>query len=263
MKIYEDLNFICEQNNIVATVGSFDGVHLAHKIILQRIVSIAKKIDGKSLLITFNPHPRQVLEPNSSFGVLSTKQEFINHIENIGIDILLIIPFTIEFSQMTSKDFIKNILVEKLKIYKIVIGYNHFFGKNREGNIDSLLEYSKLYNFLIEEIHEKDIENESVSSSKIRKALNSGDIKKANQYLGYNYLLNGKVEIKQSKLIFVVNNSNKIIPKDGKYNCLFYSKDKKNNIYVEIINSIICFSNINQLKNNDNLINTIEFINKI
>jgi len=225
MKVFEGLNFQYKFKNAVVTVGSYDGVHMAHKLILNRICNIAKQINGESVLVTFDPHPRQVLTPELPFGILTSRRELISLLENIGIDVLIIIPFTIDFSNMSSEEFVKDILVEKINTKKIVVGYNHFFGHNREGNFEYLKNLGKELKFEVEEIPEQDIQNESVSSSKIRQAINEGNIIKANAYLDYEYSVSGLLcksdEVFNAKgfctWLLNVENENKLIPANGLY----------------------------------------------
>jgi riboflavin kinase / FMN adenylyltransferase len=228
MNIYHDLNEIGAIPNPVVTTGSFDGVHIGHKMILQRINKLAREIGGESVLITFHPHPRKVLFPDTAgkdLLLINSQQEKIELLRKTGINNLVIIPFTLQFSQVSSIDFIRAILVGKLHASKIVIGFNHHFGHNREGNFDYLYELGKFYNFSVEEIPEQDIHNETVSSTLIRKALQEGKIQRANAYLDHHYIIAGKFE-KGSKLpenivfptVFLkVEEECKLVPPDGVY----------------------------------------------
>ncbi|MDY0101522.1 MAG: riboflavin biosynthesis protein RibF [Lentimicrobium sp.] len=192
MRIHYDLNHLGEIKNPVVTTGSFDGVHIGHKTILNRLNEIAANIGGESVLITFHPHPRKVLFPESAGKTLlliNSQQEKIELLRKTGIDHLIIIHFTREFSEISSIDFIRNILVAKLKARKVVIGFNHHFGHNREGNFEYLYELGQYYHFEVEEIPEQDIHNETVSSTLIRKALLEGKIQRANAYLDHHYII--------------------------------------------------------------------------
>ena len=178
----------------VVTTGSFDGVHIGHKTILNRLRTIARETGGTSVLVTFYPHPRKVLYPSTQgkdLMMINTQAEKIRLLEKAGLDHLVIIPFTLEFSKTSSVDFIRKILVEKLNVSCVVVGFNHHFGHNREGNFDYLYELGKFYNFSVEEIPEQDIHNEFVSSTKIRKAILEGNIQRANAYLDHEFFMMG------------------------------------------------------------------------
>ena len=226
MRIYEGLEDFLPVPNAVVTSGTFDGVHLGHQKIIQRIREIARSIHGETVLITFWPHPRLVLYPTEHhLRLLSTFEEKANLLRQFGIDHLVTIPFTQEFSQMTSEQFIRKVLVEKIHTKKLVIGYDHRFGKNREGSFDYLQEHSSEFGFELEEISRQDVEEIGVSSTKIRKALESGDIRTATNYLGRPYELNGLVvkgqQIGRSIGFPTANihipNDYKLIPHDGVY----------------------------------------------
>jgi len=226
MKIYQGIEKFYPVQNAVVTSGTFDGVHLGHKVILKRLIQLAKKRQGESVVLTFWPHPRFVLYPNdTSLKLLSTFQEKASYLSDLGIDHLIKIEFTKKFSQLSSEEFIHNILIDKIGTKLLVIGYDHRFGKNREGSFQYLANNSHKYGFEIEEIPRQDIENIAVSSTKIRNALESGEIKTANEFIGNNYRLTGKV-IKGSQIgrdlgfptaNIVVEESYKLIPADGAY----------------------------------------------
>ncbi|MDE0561183.1 bifunctional riboflavin kinase/FAD synthetase [Algoriphagus sp. NF] len=226
MKIYEGLSQFENVPNPVVTSGTFDGVHLGHQKILQRIREIAKSIKGETILLTFWPHPRLVLYPKEhNLRLLSTFEEKAKLLRQFGIDHLISIPFTKEFSQLTSQEFIQRILVDKIRTKKLVIGYDHRFGKNREGSFEYLQQHSGEFGFDLEEISRQDVDEIGVSSTKIRNALESGDIITANNFLGRPYELNGLVikgqQIGRSIGFPTANvhipNSYKLIPKDGVY----------------------------------------------
>lgn len=194
VKIHYDLDSISELKHTAVTTGTFDGVHLGHKTIIDKLISVAKQIDGESVLLTFYPHPRMVLFPDDhQIRLLNTQSEKEQLLESCGIDHLVVINFTKEFSRLSSLEFVRNILANKLKAKKLVIGYDHHFGRNREGSFAHLLEFGSLYGFEVEEIPAKDIDEVAISSSKIRKAIEAGDIDTANKYLGYAYSFTGKV----------------------------------------------------------------------
>lgn len=226
MKIYEGLADFHPVTNAVVTSGTFDGVHLGHQKILHRIREIARSIGGETVLLTFWPHPRLVLYPEEhNLRLLSTFEEKASLLRQFGIDHLVTIPFTQEFSQLTSEEFIRKVLIEKIQTKKLVIGYDHRFGKNREGSFEYLQTHSSEFGFELEEISREDVDEIGVSSTKIRKALESGDVQTANQYLGRPYELNGIVvkgqQIGRSIGFPTANihvpNDYKLIPKDGVY----------------------------------------------
>lgn len=226
MNIYKDISEFSSKKNVVLTAGTFDGVHLGHKKIIEQVVSAAKKLGGESVILTFFPHPRMVLYPeNNDLLLLNTIEERIELLKDSGIDHLIIHPFSIAFSRITSLDFVRDILVNKLNTKKLVIGYDHHFGKNREGSFEHLKEYSPLYGFEVEEIPAQEIQQINISSTKIRNSLLIGEIQAANQFLGYEYFLNGTV-VEGSKigrqLGFPTANINvdeeyKLIPANGVY----------------------------------------------
>jgi len=196
VRIFRDNDPMNNIKNPVVTIGSFDGVHLGHQTIINNLKKSAKKIDGETVLITFFPHPRIVLFPeHSGLKLINTQEEKIKLLEQFGIDNLIIFTFTKQFSKISSIDFIRHTLVSRINAKKLIIGYDHHFGKNREGDFEHLFELGRYYNFEVEEIQAKDIEDISISSTKIRQALKNFDIKTANKYLNYDYPLSGKVVI--------------------------------------------------------------------
>ncbi|MEN8123492.1 MAG: bifunctional riboflavin kinase/FAD synthetase [Bacteroidota bacterium] len=226
MRVFHSINNFTEKKRLtVLTIGTFDGVHIGHQKIIERLNQLKEQIEGKSAILTFFPHPRRILNNKNGLKLLTTIDEKTKLLENLGLDYLIIEPFTEEFSQLSAAEFVKNILVDHLKINKLVIGYDHQFGKNREGNFEQLQKYGKLFNFELESIPAQDIDNVAISSTKIRKALNEGHILKANSYLGYNYLLTGKVvkgkglgrKIKFPTVNIQINEDYKLIPKTGVY----------------------------------------------
>lgn len=217
-------NFSTSEKTFV-TIGTFDGVHFGHQQIIEKLVLEAKKANKKSVLLTFFPHPRMVLQKDNSLELINTIEERADLLKKTGLDYLIIHPFSKEFSRMTALDFVRDILVNQLNISKLIIGYDHHFGKNREGNIVQLTEYSHLYDFTVEEIPAQDIDNVSVSSTKVRRALAEGNIKTANNYLGYNFMLSGIVvngkqlggKIGYPTANVDIKESYKLIPKTGVY----------------------------------------------
>lgn len=194
MKVYRDLSEFPEVKNPVVTSGTFDGVHFGHQKILRRVKEIARNINGETVLLTFWPHPRLVLYPNEiKFHLLTSIEEKIELLDEFGLDHLIIIPFTRDFSNLSSEEFIKNILVDKINTKKLVIGYDHRFGKNRTGSFEELKKDAPIYGFEVEEIPEQDIDDVAISSTKIRDALENGEITIANKYLCRPYSLRGYV----------------------------------------------------------------------
>ena len=226
MNVYRHIDEFSSKRNVVLTTGIFDGVHLGHKKIIDQVVQIAQKINGESVLLTFFPHPRMVLYPESNdLKLLNTIDERLELLRQTGIDHLIIHPFSMEFSRITSLDFVRDILVNKLNTKKLVIGYDHHFGKNREGSFEHLKEYGPLYGFEVEEIPAQEIQQINISSTKIRKSLLIGEIQAANQFLGYHYFINGTV-VEGSKVgrqigfptaNIEVDEDYKLIPANGVY----------------------------------------------
>ena len=178
----------------VVTIGSFDGVHLGHACVIQHLKEKAANIDGESVIISFEPHPREVLYPREKkIGILTTLEEKVTILEKYRVDHLIILKFTLEFAQQSYTDFVKKILIDKLKIKGLVVGYDHRFGKDRAGNFENLQELANKYGFFLEKevVFEEDDVN--VSSTKIRNALTVGDITTVNRFLGYLYSITGKV----------------------------------------------------------------------
>lgn len=226
MKIYHTLDDFSRLTCAVVTSGTFDGVHLGHQKILVRLKEIAEKSYGETVVITFWPHPRLVLKPDDlTLKLLNTFEEKAELLKEQGIQHLLRIPFTKEFSQISSSDFIRNVLVERIGTRKLVIGYDHHFGKNREGSFDQLKQNAPKYGFEVEEIPRQDIDNMTVSSSKIRKALEEGDVSEAIHLLGRPYSLSGRI-IKGDRLGRVlgfptanidIDSHYKLVPAEGIY----------------------------------------------
>ncbi len=192
MRVFKSIeNF--EIKNPVVTIGMFDGVHKGHKEIIDTLKKSAKQLNGETVLLSFWPHPRMIFEGNKSVRLLSTMDEKVALLENAGIDNFVIIPFSREFANISYKHFVKEILVKQIKTNSVIIGYNHHFGKNREGNFEKLIYLGKKYGFNVEKLEEQMVENERVSSSVVRDALNQGKIETANKYLGYKYSFTGFV----------------------------------------------------------------------
>jgi len=198
MKVHYGLEEPVNIGRSVVTTGTFDGVHIGHQVIISRINELAREIGGESVLITFHPHPRKVLYPDTygkEIRMINTQREKIAMLETTGLDHLIIMPFTKEFAHTSSESFIRDILHTKLHIRKSVVGFNHFFGFNKEGNYDQLVALGKELNFEVEEIPEQDIQNETVSSTKIRKAITEGNIQRANAYLNHILMMMGELSV--------------------------------------------------------------------
>lgn len=226
MRVYKSLDEFSPLSHAVVTQGTFDGVHIGHQKIIERLGNIAAQKQGETVLLTFFPHPRMVLQPeDNQLRLLHTEDEKIEHLAKAGIDHLLIIPFTKEFSRQTSLQFVRDVLVDKVGIKTLVIGYDHRFGKNREGSMDDLRRFGNEFKFEVEEISPQDIDDITVSSTKIRNALTHGDVETATRYLGYNYPVSGKVVAGNNlgkKIGFptaniLVSQTYKLIPGDGVY----------------------------------------------
>ncbi len=225
MKIVHDISEFYSNNQTFVTIGTFDGVHYGHQKIIEKLVKEAKKADKKSVLLTFFPHPRMVLQKDASLELINTIEERASLLKKTGLDYLIIHPFSKKFSRTSALEFVRDILVNQFNISKLIIGYDHHFGKNREGNITQLTEYSHLYDFTVEEIPVQDIDDVSVSSTKIRRALHAGNLKTANSYLGYHFMLNGTVvngkklggKIGYPTANIDVKEAYKLIPKTGVY----------------------------------------------
>jgi len=226
MKIYSQLSDFKKLKNAIVTIGTFDGVHYGHQKIIKRLCELAKKNGGESVILTFFPHPRMIIDPeNQGLKMINTIKEKAEILANLGVDHLIITPFTRDFSNLSAGDYIKNILVDTIGTKQLIVGYDHRFGKDRQGGMMELETYSKVYDFSIEEIPEQDVNDVAVSSTKIRAALLEGDVSLAASYLGYHFSINGPV-IKGDKIgrtigfptanIFV-EETYKLIPGDGIY----------------------------------------------
>jgi riboflavin kinase/FMN adenylyltransferase len=195
MKVFRSFEDARQIKNPVVTTGSFDGVHLGHKKILDRLRSLAEKYNGESVLITFDPHPRKVLYPDTAgrdLKLINSQEEKLELLEKAGLNNLIIIEFTREFSHVTSEQFVREFLIGILHAKVVVVGFNHHFGFNKEGDYKQLWNWQGKYNFEAEEIPEQEVQNEKVSSTKIRQAISEGYIQKANAYLDHYYIIIGK-----------------------------------------------------------------------
>ena len=181
------------KESAIVTIGTFDGVHIGHQKIIKRLVEMGNEEQLKSVILTFFPHPRMVLQKDTSIKLINTIEERGEILNTLGLDSLLVKKFTLKFSRLKAETFVKDILVDKLHTKKIIIGYDHRFGRNRNANIKDLKGFGAIYGFDVEEISAQDINAVAVSSTKIRRALTTGDIEKANAFLGYNFMISGTV----------------------------------------------------------------------
>lgn len=229
MNIYFGFDEVKNIKNAVVTTGSFDGVHLGHKLILKRLSDTARSMDGETVLITFYPHPRQVLYPDTlgkDLLMINSRQEKIDLLRDAGLDNIIFVKFTKEFAATSAEDFIKTYLVDKLNVKKIVTGINHHFGKNREGDIDELRLLGKQHDFELELIPSQDIQNVDISSTLIREAVLQGHVQKARVYLGHYFFIKAHIQAKgQAQFIqmgyktkkLVVEEKYKLLPPCGSY----------------------------------------------
>lgn len=193
MNVFHSVQSFKSDKKTIVTLGTFDGMHVGHQAILNKL-KLQKEFYGyETLVLTFFPHPRMVLKTDHKISLLNTIDERIKQIDQFGIDHLVVQEFTQEFANLSAEEFVKNVLVDQFNIGKIVIGYDHRFGKNRSADIHDLIEFGKKYHFDVEQISAKELDDVSVSSTKIRKALNQGDVGLAKTYLGYPYMVSGKV----------------------------------------------------------------------
>ncbi len=225
MKEYKGANsFICERQTVV-TIGTFDGVHAGHRKIIERLVNSANANNLDSVVLTFFPHPRMVLQKESGIQLINTITERKQLLEETGIDHLVVHPFTHQFSRLTALEFVRDILVNKLKAKKIIIGYDHRFGRNRTADINDLKQFGKDFGFEVEEISQQDVEQVAVSSTKIRNALLEGKVERANMYLQHPFSLSGTIvkgrgigkDLGFPTANLEVPEDYKLIPKNGVY----------------------------------------------
>ena len=225
LKIFHSINDFSSTKKTIITLGTFDGVHIGHKKILERVIQNTENEKYESLVLTFFPHPRMVLQEDCDIELLNTIDEKIDLLEEIGLQNLVIHPFDEMFSRLTAEEFVKTVLVDQFNIHKIIIGHDHRFGRNRTANIDDLIAYGEQYKFEVEQISVQEINEISVSSTKIRQALVDGNMALANDYLGYEYFLTGNV-VKGKQLgrtidfptaNIEIKENYKLIPKNGVY----------------------------------------------
>jgi len=280
LKIYYDLEHLEGIRNAVVTTGSFDGVHSGHKAILERLKKSAFEIGGETVLITFHPHPRKVLYPDTygkDLRLITSSREKIELLSRAGLDHLIIVNFTKEFSEISSLKFVREILLKKLHARMIITGYNHHFGHNREGDTELMRQIGEQYGFDVEEIPEQEVQQESVSSVTIRKALQEGDLQRANRYLDHNYIITGTCTMMNPQSLdspylhysVQLEEETKLLPPDGTYPVIIIDDDDKyygrcfirNNLEYPLKASIVfetkepvnCFSEITTLLFQDNM----------
>ena len=225
MKVYNSIAAYKKTKPSIVTIGTFDGLHVGHQKILKQLYKTALTNELESILVSFFPHPRMVLQKESSLKLLNTIKERMQMIEKTGISNLIVQPFTREFSRLSALDFVRDVLVNQLHIKKIIVGYDHQFGRNRNATIDDLIEFGKTYDFEVIEITAQQLENVSISSTKIRNALNEGAVQTANNYLGYPFMISGLIVKGKGigkTLEFPTANLHlkedyKLIPKNGVY----------------------------------------------
>jgi riboflavin kinase/FMN adenylyltransferase len=224
MRVYNNIDEFTAVKNAVVTIGTFDGVHIGHRKIISRIKELAGSIGGETVILTFFPHPRMILHPeDESLKLITTIDEKARLMEQLGVDHLIITPFSRDFSNQTAEGYIRDVLVYKIGTKKIVIGYDHRFGKDRQGGLEDLLKLGPIYGFDVVEIPEQDINEVAISSTRIRNALLSNQIDLANSFLGYPFFITGTVirgdqlgrELGYPTANIVVAEKYKLIPADG------------------------------------------------
>ncbi|RUT79266.1 bifunctional riboflavin kinase/FAD synthetase [Ancylomarina longa] len=264
MKIYTDLKNFSASNPVV-TIGTFDGVHLGHRKVIQRLQELAHKVNGETVIFTFYPHPRLVLSgENNGLRLINTLEEKKVLLEAAGIDHLVIYPFTKEFSQLSYVEFVEQILVKQLGMKYLVVGYDHRFGHNREGKYEDLKLFADQLNFKIERQEVLNMDAINVSSTKIRRAISAGDIQTANKYLGYRFFIKGDVVDGKKlghKIGFPTANidpqeSYKLVPKDGVY---AVKVDVDDTIYMGMLNIGVRPTVNNQLDNRSIEVHILNF----
>lgn len=230
-----DISQFSSHKGTVVTIGTFDGVHLGHQKIIKKLVEFAKKNDLLATIFTFFPHPRTVVQHDDDLKLIQTLSEKKNVLQSLGIDLLIVCPFNESFSKISAEEFVRELLVNRLNVKRVIIGYDHRFGYNRSANIDDMKRFGEKYNFEVEEIPAQEINDISVSSTKIRIALNQGNVETAWKYLGSPFSINGKVVhgLKIGRTIgfptanIQIEETYKIIPKDGIYLVFSIFENKK------------------------------------
>lgn len=237
MNIISSLNSENNNSKSAVTIGTFDGVHIGHQKIIEQLVQTANQENLKSCVLTFFPHPRMVLQKDADIKLINTIDERTQLLENLGLDLLFIKTFSESFSRWTAEDFVEKLLVQSLNAKKVIIGYDHRFGRNRSASVDELTEFGGKFGFEVIQISKQDVNDVAVSSTKIRNALNDGDIETANSYLGYHFMISGIVvkgkqlgtSIAYPTANLNIKESYKLIPKQGSY--IVYSEIKGEKVY--------------------------------
>jgi riboflavin biosynthesis protein ribF len=230
-----DITTFTTQQPTVLTIGTFDGVHLGHQKIVERVVTTARQEGLLATVFTFFPHPRMVVQHDKGLKLIHTLEEKKQLLQQLGVDLLVVQPFNEAFAQLTAEEFVSTILVQRLNVKKVIIGYDHRFGRNRTANIDDMRLFGEKYGFAVEEISVQEVDEVSVSSTKIREALNKGDVTTAEHYLGTPYSLTGRVVhgLKLGRTLgyptanIQVTEEYKLIPKDGVYAVYSYIDGRK------------------------------------
>ena len=235
MREITDITTFSTQQPTVLTIGTFDGVHLGHQKIIERVVTTARQEGLLATIFTFFPHPRMVVQHDKSLKLIHTLEEKKQLLQRLGVDLLVVQPFNEAFAQLTAEEFVNTILVQHLNVKKVIIGYDHRFGRNRTANISDMRLFGEKYGFAVEEISVQEVDEVSVSSTKIREALNKGDVITAEHYLGTPYSLTGTVVhgLKLGRTLgyptanIQVTEDYKLIPKDGVYAVYSYIGERK------------------------------------
>ena len=237
MKVINSINDYSSKKQSIITIGTFDGIHVGHQKIIRTLVKESLSKNLLANILTFFPHPRMVLNKDSEIKLIDTIREKEKKLKDLGVSTLIIHPFTKEFSRMSSVEFTRDILIKKLNVYKIILGYDHRFGKNRESTVEDLIELGIAYNFKVEVVDAKKINSINISSTKIRKAIQTGDINNANLYLGRCFEINGNVvkgkgigkKIGFPTANIIIKENYKLIPHKGVY--LIKAKIKNKSYY--------------------------------
>ena len=235
MREITDITTFTTQQPTVLTIGTFDGVHLGHQKIIERVVATARQEGLLATIFTFFPHPRMVVQHDKDLKLIHTLEEKKQLLQQLGVDLLVVQPFNEAFAQLTAEEFVSTILVQHLNVKKVIIGYDHRFGRNRTANINDMRLFGEKYGFAVEEISVQEVDEVSVSSTKIREALNKGDVTTAEHYLGTPYSLTGTVVhgLKLGRTLgyptanIQVTEDYKLIPKDGVYAVYSYIDARK------------------------------------
>ena len=237
MKVINSIDNYSSEKKSIITIGTFDGIHIGHEKVIRTLVKESLSKNLLANILTFFPHPRMVLNKDSEIKLIDTIKEKEKKLKNLGVNTLIIHPFTKEFSRMSSIEFTRDILIKKLNVYKIILGYDHRFGKNRESSVEDLIQLGIAYNFKVEVIDAKKINSINISSTKIRKAIQTGDVDKANLYLGNYFEINGNVvkgkgigkKIGFPTANIIIKENYKLIPNKGVY--LIKAKIKNRSYY--------------------------------